>query len=464
MKTNPLRAPAASAASSIASIVLSTACNSRAPLHASAGTGGGAAPAGPTVVVSADVPVPGAETAVGLSYWNWVRAWGDQVAGTEGSIVALHPSLLRVGGNNNDTNSPEPFSHDRLDEAVAYARAVGAEPIVQVPLLFDETGNVPTPDTAAAMVTYLNVTKGYGIRYFSIGNEPDLYPDNQAEPSTYTASSYCASFRAFATAMRAADPTIQLEGPDLSWKYQSGSNDWLTPFLQECADQVDIVGVHRYPLQPDETTIDRAMGDAQAFSATIDDLRAKMASAGAGDKPLAISETNITWNGDPAVSTLPASLGTFPAGLWAADVFGVAREKGLWGMTFWSICEDYTLGFLTTSGQPRPVYQALRMYAEGFGPIVVRVDGVPPTLGVYASRSSAPLATELIVVNRASMDQDIVLHVTGTAAPVPDVEHSFPALSLTAVRIPDTGAPDIVEYTRSDWTADAGPQPVEGGG
>jgi hypothetical protein len=451
------------AASSIASALLSAGCDVGAPGRAPVG-GGGASPARSTVVVSAAVPVSGSGTAVGMSYWNWVRAWGDQVAGTEGAIAALHPGLLRVGGTNNDTNSPEPFTRDRLDEAVAYARAVGAEPIVQVPLLFDELGNAATPDTAASMVDYLNVTKGYGIRYFSIGNEPDLYPDDGAAPPTYTASTYCASFRASATAMRAVDPTVQFVGPDLSWKYQSGSNDWLTPFLQECADQVDIVGVHRYPIQPDQTTIDHAMSDAAALAATIDDLRAKMASAGAADKPLAISETNITWNGDPAVSTLPASPGTFPAGLWVADVLGVAIGKGLWAMTFWSISEDYTLGFITPSGQPRPAYQALRLYADRFGPALVSVDGAPPTLGVYASRTSDALATQLIVVNRAAADEDVVLRVTGTSADIPDVEHRFPGLSLSSVRIPDTGSPDIVEYTESDWTSGAGPHAVGGGG
>ena len=33
------------------------------------------------------------------------------------------------------------------------------------------------------MVQYANVTKGYGIKYFSIGNEPDIYDTSgPAEP------------------------------------------------------------------------------------------------------------------------------------------------------------------------------------------------------------------------------------------------------------------------------------------
>lgn len=393
-----------------------------------------------------------------MGYWNWVTQWGDQVSGTEGAIAALHPKLLRIGGDDNDTSTPQPFTHAELDKAVAYAHGVGADPVVQIPLLFDENGSVPTADTASSIVRYLNVTNGYGVRYFSIGNEPDLYPDNSARPATYTASTYCATFRDFAAAMRAVDPSILLVGPDLSWKYQTGDDDWLTPFLAECADQVDIVAVHRYPLQPGETTVERAMGDYAVLAETVDDLRAKMAAAGIGDKPLAISETNLTWNGDPAVSTLPASPGTFPAGLWVADAFGVALEKGLWGMTFWSVSEDYTLGFIAPSGQLKPAYRALGMYADHFGSIVVKVTGQPSTLGVYASRTMQSDATALIVVNRTAVEEDALIHITETAAPIADVTHRFPGLSLTAVRIPDMGIPEFFEYTADDWASDTGPR------
>jgi len=62
------------------------------------------------------------------------------------------------------------------------------------------------------MVTYANVTKGYGVKYFSIGNEPDIYGD--ATGSTkgiplYTPLSYCATAQAFVAMMKWVDPTIK---------------------------------------------------------------------------------------------------------------------------------------------------------------------------------------------------------------------------------------------------------------
>lgn len=175
-----------------------------------------------------------------INYWQWMPgyAYGDQIAGTDALVAALKPALMRVGGYDNDVNTPNPLDNAAFDKAVAYARAIGAEPLIQVPLLADNNGQPPSPDTAAAMVAYANITMGYGIKYFSVGNEPDLYGDqgsvaNRALPAIpgYTPADYCTSARADVVAMKAVDPTIMIVGPDLAYKYQSGdsSNDWLTP-------------------------------------------------------------------------------------------------------------------------------------------------------------------------------------------------------------------------------------------
>jgi len=120
-----------------------------------------------------------------VNYWTWPQAYGNSVAGTESLVAALKPTMMRVGGYNNDANTPDPFNNAEVDRMIAYARAIGAEPIIQVPVLADIGGAVPTGATAAAMVTYANVTKSYGVRYFSIGNEPDLYAmqGNPAAPT-----------------------------------------------------------------------------------------------------------------------------------------------------------------------------------------------------------------------------------------------------------------------------------------
>jgi hypothetical protein len=162
--------------------ILFVAC-AKAPPPSSNGTGGigvgagGAAVSG-QIVVSAAKRTQRTGT-FGLNYWMWSPTFGNNLAGTEEAAAALAPRFLRVGGHNNDNNMPDPFTAAEVDRAVAYAKAVGAEIILQVPLLGDEAGGTPTAANAARMVTDANVSRGHGIKYFSIGNEPDLYPDQE---------------------------------------------------------------------------------------------------------------------------------------------------------------------------------------------------------------------------------------------------------------------------------------------
>lgn len=235
-----------------------------------------AGPGPSPVVISAAHPNP-RSTTWSLNYWQWLSL-GNGTAGTESLVSALKPALLRIGGYNNDANVPQPFDNAQLDTAVAYARAVGAEPILQVPLLADASGQPATAEAAAALVTYANVTKGHAIKYFAIGNEPDLYATqgsllDATAPAIpgYTPSAYCASVTAYVAAMKAVDPTIQIVGPDLSYKYIAGggSNDWLTPILKQCGDQFDIIAIHRYPFEAKLATLPAAKQDLAAFRSVM---------------------------------------------------------------------------------------------------------------------------------------------------------------------------------------------------
>ena len=234
---------------------------------------------------------PRATPGIGVSYWQWSPTYGNTIAGTDNQVAVLKPMVIRIGGYNNDANTPDTFDNAQLDKAVAYARAIGAEPILQVPLLAaDSKGTAATPDTAAAMVTYANVTANYGIKYFSIGNEPDLYPDATGTTkgiANYKPADFCTSAVAYVKAMKAVDPAIKILGPELSWKYQTGANDWLTTILQTCGSSIDIVTVHRYPIDPAKATVAAAEADAANLDNTINHLRAIMKQAGVDDKPLA---------------------------------------------------------------------------------------------------------------------------------------------------------------------------------
>jgi len=418
---------------------------------AAGGAGGSSnVPVPGTITISGAKPTPVTST-VGVNYWLWPATWGNIVQGTEADIAALAPHFLRIGGHNNDNNTPDRLDAAALAAAVAYAQAVGAQPILQVPLLADASGVRPTADDAAALVTLANVTGGHGIKYFSIGNEPDLYPDQEATLKTYTAADYCAQVMAFVPAMKAADPSIMIVGPDLSWKYQAG-NDWLTPILTTCGAAFDIIAVHRYPFAPEASLAARAEGDAAQFAATITRLRTLMTAAGMQAKPLAITETNISYDGAPEKSIQDASPGTLPAGLWTADLVGTARAGGLWTTLYWSASEGWTLGLITPAPRERrPAYHALRLWAEHAGPVALAVTGVPTSVHAYASRNAAGTGTILMVVNWSRAPQALVITQTeiGGASPAP-VAVTVQATSMTAIEIADApadGAPPGTAWT-----------------
>jgi Glycosyl hydrolases family 39 len=421
----------------------------------SAGTGG-ATLAGMVAITSVGA-TPRAAFAFGQNYWNWEPTWGDALAGTEDTIKPLRVNLLRAGGNNNETQMPSPFTNAALDTFVAYSRAVGAEPYLQVPILQDTAGKPATAQTAADMVTYANKTKQYGIKYWSIGNEPDLYPTATGFPlfASYTAADYCAAFSAYATAMKAVDPTIKILGPELSYKYTPG-NDWLTPFLDGCKDKVDIVSVHRYPLDPSKTTKEAAFADASAFRTLLAALRKNLDDHGLQATPLAITEANITWDGDPAKSTLPASPGTFAAGLWTADTTGVALEEGLWTQAFWHIADSadgWKLAFLQ-GGKPAPAYHAVAMFTQHFGGTILRTSGAPDGVSVYASQDDKAATTAVMVINKTESAAKLTLTFDKLAAQELTVESE----SQTALVIPNGGgAAQVFRYTQTLAAAGMGP-------
>jgi hypothetical protein len=437
---------------------------------------GGKTGTGPASTVSVSLATRRPRTTTwSVNYWQWAPTYGDYVTGTDALVAAVKPALMRVGGYNNDANTPDPFDDAALDAAVAYAQAIGAQPIIQVPLLADAAGNPPTPDTAAAIVRYANVTKGYAVPYFSIGNEPDLYdssglPADSSMPAkpNYTPADYCNTARAYVTAMKAVDPTIQIVGPDLAYKYQigNGSNDWLTPVLGTCGDLFDVVSIHRYPFEAAQATLAAAEADAAAFRAVIASVKQAMASTLHTEKPLALTEMNVAY--DATTCVLGASPGTVGGAMWLADALGSAFEVDLWTSAVWNVSdtENWQLGLIgpPPAHEPRPAYWTYWLYATYFGPTQLGVTSIPDGVSAYAARNAADDATELMVVNWNGAAQTLRFQITDApGAPPPAATFVVPATSLAEIEIPDHGAAAALGYGEAQRQRGVGPEPLAAG-
>ncbi|HEY4183660.1 MAG TPA: hypothetical protein VGP07_01265 [Polyangia bacterium] len=437
-----------------------------------AGADGGsdAGPPASPLVVSATGRTP-RTTTWSVNYWQWMPSYGDDVTGTDALMAPLKAAYMRVGGYNNDANTPDPFDGAAFDHAVAYARAIGAEPIIQVPLLADTAGQPPTAATAAGMVTYANVTKGYGLKYFSLGNEPDLYATQGGVTDSslpaiagFTPAAYCTTATAYVAAMKAVDPTIKIVGPDLSWQYVAGtSNDWLTPILTGCGYLFDVVAIHRYPFEAMQATRAAAASDAAAFRNTIASVRGILTRAGQAGKPLAITEMNVAY--DATFCVLDASPGTVGSALWLADGLGTAIDLQLWTSAVWDISDsnDWALGLIDPARVPRPEYYAYALYAQHAGPQTLQVTTAPAGVSAHASRDAADDATEIIVVNWNESDAPVTFSVTGLPTAPALATFVLPALSIAAVELPDQGAPTVSVYGESQRARGVGPESLSAG-
>jgi hypothetical protein len=437
------------------------------------GGDGGAAPSPGTVAIARDSGVPISPFAFGQNYWDWVDWAGDGVSGLTGTsslATGLHLNVLRAGGNNNDWSMPV-FDTGQIERFVAYCRAVGAEPILQAPLVANNVdGGAATAQSAADMVTYANVTKGYGVKYWEIGNDPDLYATNQpAGFPVRTAAEYCTQFAAYVTAMKAANAaatdggvSIQFLGPELSQPNVA----WLAAFLDGCKDYVDVVTVHRYPFSGAQTSATSALDDATSFRSAITSVAAVVQSHARPGTPFGITESNISYdytNSAYTATSLQAGPGTFYAALWAADVMGAALENKLWTFALWNLGDVTASGFVSlgviVDQQPTPAYYAEQMVSASFRGNVLQPIGVPTGFSVYASYDGVEGSTAILVLNKTTTSSTLTVDVDA----LPSRSYDFPSRSLTLLQISDaTGAPtQVLRYTSDMAAAGAPPQAAQ---
>ena len=149
------------------------------------------------------------------------------------------PSLVRGDGH---TFAIDPLT---FDEFMAVCHAIDCVPTVVV--CYDSMykpaqsgGLAPSRalllETAREWVRYANVTNGYNVRYWEIGNESYLNAYN----GSATAEDYARDLVEFSQVMKAVDPSIQIgaNGNDEGW--------WQT-VLATASSAIDFLAVHEYP-------------------------------------------------------------------------------------------------------------------------------------------------------------------------------------------------------------------------
>ncbi|MFJ8828830.1 cellulose binding domain-containing protein [Micromonospora aurantiaca] len=307
------------------------------------GTAGGPAAAEPTEPVTVTVntraglaTVPA--TALGVNHAIWDSQLGS--AETSDLLKAAGVKMLRYpGGSYADIYHWETHTapggyvapNTDFDTFMAGARRVGAEPMI---IANYGTG---TPAEAAAWVRYANVTKGYGAKWWTVGNEnygnghygsaweADDHPDKSA-------AQYARLVVEYADAMKAVDPSIKV-GAVLTmpgnWPdgITAGSDPgpWNQTVLSIAGPKIDFVDVHWYP--------GGSAADSLARTNHLPDaawlLRQQIARyAGPGADRIGISLTELN---------VDAGRTTAPGALFLADAYSGLLEQGVFTVQWWNV-------------------------------------------------------------------------------------------------------------------------------
>ncbi len=256
-------------------------------------------------------------------------------------IGASGVKIMRIGGKAYDDN---PLSDAALLKQVDNIRGIGAEPLIQV-------SRHKGAGLAAATVAFLNVTHGRAVKYWCIGNEPDLgWPGTEADLATYVAG----YTKTIAVAMRDVDPSIAISAADMAF-YSPAKFDALLGGAADITGKdpqgryyVDGINFHRYPFT---NVFTRAAVLAEmhgAFESRVSALVNRIAFAntqsgrtGAAALTWGLTEFNLTFNNPATTINHVAGLGvsSFLNGQFFAEYFRVGMKYGAHMMNTWSLLE-----------------------------------------------------------------------------------------------------------------------------
>jgi hypothetical protein len=315
------------------------------------------------------------------------------------TVQASGAQIVRYGGNGVDHYAdptwvdPSDSSKSTMSQYVTMVdsiRSNGMEPVLQVPVY----GTLFSASQAADIVRYVNVTNGRAVKYWIIGNEPNL--SGTGYGSGYTSASQVAAyFKPFASAMKAVDPSIKIIGPETAWYDTTiingltdcGAADDITGTDASGRYYVDILSFHTYPFNGTQSR-SQVIADLMSTNGFNDDLaalKARLATcntfhsrAGSNALQMAVTEANIDYQNPASEANVLGGVGakSFLGGQFWAEMLGIGMRQGVDFITFWSTIEGNGLSYLTSDGLTKlPTYYHFQMMAQNFrGSSVVTTD------------------------------------------------------------------------------------------
>jgi len=380
-----------------------------------------------------------------------------------------------------------------FDAFMGTVRAAGAQPII--------TANYGsgTPEEAAGWVRYANVTKGYGVKYWEVGNEVygnGLYSNGNGwetdHHSSRTATTYANNLLQYISAMKAVDPSIKI-GAVLTtpggWPDgivgPGDTMDWNHTVLSIAGSKIDFAIVHSYPNSTSPADLlPKPQAEIPQIAGTVRGLINQYAGTNAPNVGIAVTEANAT-----------KYRTTSPNGLFAPDEYLTWMENGAFNVDWWALhngsgCsglstvegateyEDY--GMLASApcepalNTPFPAYYGTQMITKlgAPGDTLVKAASSSSLLSAHAVRQANGDVAVMLINKDPRNDATVSLSYSGfTPSGATPTVHSYlknatsigtastgsattqtvPAYGITVVQMHPTSAPCRVVYNKNEW-------------
>ena len=303
-------------------------------------------------------------------------------------------SLRFPPGNDADDR---PLSRDTMNAFVQSWHLLGEPEMLIVTNFFEG------PEHAVEVSRHLDAL-GVDVRWWAVGNEPDLYARNRMDPA-WTAEVYCQRYRVSHAALKAERPDALMTGPAVSGSRPDGLA-FLREVLGRCGDVIDVLTWHVYPT--DGTWSDEdALATSRVITDEIRQVRAWLRDPAVNplgferDIGLAITEFGLSWR-----TTNFRHLEDMVAALWLAEALGQMATLGLDLGHYFALQSMGGHGLIARGGWVRHTYHVYAMLAD-FGGHAYAVEGGDERLGAYAAGDEHGL--RVLLVNRSSDAIDVTL-------------------------------------------------------
>ncbi|OPZ16386.1 MAG: Thiol-disulfide oxidoreductase ResA [candidate division BRC1 bacterium ADurb.BinA364] len=311
-----------------------------------------------------------------------------------------------------------------FDEFIALCRETNTEPVVMAaahPWKFEDSrvSREQTIESAAEWVRYSNLVRGYGVRYWEIGNENDLKKIRE----TISKEEYLALARDMSIAMKAVDPSIEI-GLGV---FGTNNGEYYRDAFAFCPDQIDFLVAHQY-LSGVHNFEEYGSSEATFIGVIENAIRQIEASAPA--------------NRASEIEVLVTEFGSYsPGGAWktpdgaidrANDIFkslctfemlanAVCLDSRVRFLHFWithspwgdpANARDYA-NALSPENRLLPQGRALQVFAQFLLDGMVQAPRVAGPLRVYASASTDGKRLSVWMLNKSGAEQSAALALEG---------------------------------------------------